>query len=292
MDRTLLLITVPLMLAAGFALVKGIPVLSAALRQAELANLPLAPAGTVDIPEAGEIVLSLRGAFGSRDFARASFILRDANGQSVPSSMILMRSSRTTLAGETTLAVRRFTLATAGRYYLEVSGLTPADQSSRNRLILSKAAGSSRLLPLVWVAGAAVVLLAAFVFSAIVAFAEPAVRTVSTPAAGSPTRTAILDAVRATLHIPSGRDSRFKVSHLKTTHIWAYFEGNEIVHVDGAEWQETDLTVKALLERRNTEWIVRACWSLPANEQTSLQEFGRQVAELRRRADIPAQIFP
>lgn len=291
MDKTLLLITLPLMVAAGIALAKGVPALTAVLQQEELANLPLAPAGTVDIPKAGEVVLSLRGALGSRDFAQTSFTLRDANGQTVSSSIIVMRSSRTTLTGETTLAIRRFSVATAGRYQLEVSGLTSDDQSGQSRLILSKAAGSNLTLRVLWVVGAAVVLLAALAFSAIVAFAEPASR-ITTPAVGSPARTAMLDAVRAVLQIPSNGDSRFKVFHLKTTGTWAYFEGNEIVHVEGREWQETDLTVKALMEQEQTAWIVRAWWSLPTNDQTSLQEFERQLAEIRRRFNIPPQLFP
>ena len=136
------------------------------------------------------------------------------------------------------------------------------------------------------------VLLATLAFSAIVAFAEPADGPVTPPAVGSPVRTAMLNAVRAVLHIPSNGESRFNVFHLKTTGTWAYFEGNEIVHVEGREWQETDLTVKALMERTKTEWIVRAWWSLPTNDQTSLQDFERQVAEIRRQANIPARIFP
>lgn len=292
MDKTFLLITLPLMVAAGVALAQGVPALTAVLQQEELANLPLVPTGTVDIPEAGEVVLSLRGTLGSRDFAQTSFTLRDANRQAVPSSAIVMRRSRTTLAGETTLTVRRFSVPAAGRYQLEVSGLVSDDHSTQSRLILSKVAGSNLTLRVLWVVGAAVVLLAALAFSAILAFAEPAAGPVTTPAVGSPARTDILNAVRAVLQIPSNGDSRFKVFHLKTTGTWAYFEGNEIVHLEGREWQETDLTVKALMEQGKTEWIVRAWWSLPTNDQTSLQEFERQLAELRRRFNIPPQIFP
>lgn len=292
MEKALLLVTIPVIITAAVALAKGVPALTAALQQEELANLPLAATGTVDLPEAGEIVLSLRGALGSRDFAQASFTLRDPNGQAVPSSMIVVRSSRTTLAGDTTLSVRRFSIPAAGRYQLDVSGLGAEPQSTQNRLILSKAGDANLTLRIVWVVGAAVTLLAAIVFSALVAFAQPSDTAVRTPAVGSPTRTALLNAVRATLQIPSNGDSRFNVFHLKTADAWAYFEGNEVVRVEGREWQETDRTVRALLQQRESEWIVRAWWSVPTNDQTSLQEFERQVAALRQQAKIPTEIFP
>jgi hypothetical protein len=82
------------------------------------------------------------------------------------------------------------------------------------------------------------------------------------------------------------------VFHLKIGGPWAYFEGNEIVHVNGAEWQETDLTARALVQQEGGAWKVRALWSLPTNGRHSLQEFQRQVTELRARFRIPAAIFP
>jgi hypothetical protein len=114
LDKSLLFVTLPLLLVSGLALVKGIARLTAASRVDELANLPLASGGTVDIREAGEVVLSLRGKRGSTAFAGASFALHDAAGQAVPSRMIVARSLRSGLDGETTLAVRRCAIPDAG----------------------------------------------------------------------------------------------------------------------------------------------------------------------------------
>lgn len=138
---------------------------------------------------------------------------------------------------------------------------------------------------------AAVALLAGLVFSALAACAQPAAAGVSVPAAGSPARSAILDSVRGELGIAGG-GSRFKVFHLKTTGPWAYFEGNEIVHLEGRQWQETDLTVKALLHEEDGRWRVRALWSLPGNERLPLHEFERRLAGLRARWQLPAGLFP
>lgn len=74
---------------------------------------------------------------------------------------------------------------------------------------------------------------------------QPVASAVSTPAPGSPTRRAILDALRAKLDIKSV----FEVHHLKVAGRWAYLRCNEVVIADG-EKQETDLTVAALFEQR------------------------------------------
>ena len=158
--------------------------------------------------------------------------------------------------------------------------------------MLSRPGGATLAWRVAWVVVAALALLAGIAFSAVAAFAQSAPASVSEPAAGSPARTAILNAVRGALMIPGTGESRFKVFHLKIGGPWAYFEGNEIVHVNGAEWQETDLTARALVQQEGGAWKVRALWSLPTNGRHSLQEFQRQVTELRARFRIPAAIFP
>lgn len=67
----------PLTLAAGVALVKGVARSMKALQVNELANLPFAGGGAVDLREAGELLLSARGTLGSSDFAGTAFTLRD-----------------------------------------------------------------------------------------------------------------------------------------------------------------------------------------------------------------------
>ena len=292
MNTTILSATAPLVAIAALGLATGIPALRSALRTDELAVLPLATGGTVDIRDAGELILSLRGTLGSRDFAKASFVLRDAAGQAAPSSLLVMRSVRTRLNGEATLAVRRLTITAPGRYLLEVAGVDARSVSGNSRIVLSRPGGATLVLRVAWVLAAALALLAGIAGSAGAAFAQSAPAGVSEPAAGSPARTAILNAVRGALMIAATGESRFKVFHLKIAGPWAYFEGNEIVHVSGAEWQETDLTARALLQQEGGAWKVRALWSLPTNESHTLQAYQRQVMELRQRSRIPAAIFP
>lgn len=291
LDKSLLFVTLPLMLAAGLGLTHGIPRLVAALQVEEVASLPLAAGGTVDIQAAGELILSLRGRLGSTDFAGASFALRDAEGKAVPSSMIAVRRLRSSLDGETTLSVRRFQVPAPGRYRLEATGFDPA-RAGNGRLVLAGSGGTPLILSVLWVVTAALVLLASLVFSALAAFAQPAATGVSVPAVGSPARTAILDAVRGELGLASGASSRFKVFHLKTAGPWAYFEGNEIVLVEGREWQETDLTVKALLREEDGRWRVHALWTLPGSERLPLREFERQLGELRAQWRLSGGLFP
>ncbi len=109
--------------------------------------------------------------------------------------------------------------------------------------------------------------------------------------AGRPARTAILDAIRSELRI-AGSGSRFKVFQLKTAASWAYFEGNEIVHIEGREWQETDLTVKTLLYEDDGCGQVRALWSLPNDSHLPLREFECWTAEQPARRRLPAMLFP
>jgi hypothetical protein len=126
-----------------------------------------------------------------------------------------------------------------------------------------------------------------------VAWAQPqsGASAVSTPAPGSPTRRAILDALRAKLDIKSV----FEVYHLKVAGRWAYLRCNEVVFADG-EKQETDLTVAALFERREgnaaARWSVVELWTLPTDESDHFKDFVRRVQTRQGESRIPAAIFP
>ena len=115
--------------------------------------------------------------------------------------------------------------------------------------------------------------------------------TVRSPAAGSSTRTAILDAVRK--HV--GVRSRFKVTHMRATDRWAFVRCVEVVDDDGA-LQETDLDIAALLERRGSgaalRWEVVELWSVATNEEKPYTPFARRVREQVRRLRIPTGLFP
>lgn len=114
----------------------------------------------------------------------------------------------------------------------------------------------------------------------------------TTPAMGSPERKAVLDAVRARLKLKS----QFKVYHLKLNGDWAYFHGGEVVDAGEGELQETDLDVKALLERKQTggktAWVVAEMWTLPTDDKLSYKTFVTRARQRQKASNVPADIFP
>jgi hypothetical protein len=114
----------------------------------------------------------------------------------------------------------------------------------------------------------------------------------TTPAQGSPERRAVLDVVRARLKLKS----QFKVYHLKLNGGWAYFHGGEVVDAGEGELQETDLDVKALLERKQvagkSAWVVAEIWTLPTDDQLSYKNFVARARRRQKAANIPTDIFP
>jgi hypothetical protein len=110
---------------------------------------------------------------------------------------------------------------------------------------------------------------------------------VKTPPAGSATRTAILDGVRA----KAGVTSRFKVSHVRATDRWAFVRCTEVV-ADGTQLQETDLDIAALLERRGAKWVVVDLWSLSTDDERPYTPFARRIRQRAKDARLPATLFP
>jgi hypothetical protein len=114
---------------------------------------------------------------------------------------------------------------------------------------------------------------------------------VRTPAAGSSTRTAILDGVRAKV----GVRSRFKVSHIRANDRWAFVRCVEVVD-DGGSLQETDLDIAALLERRRgtkgEAWQVIELWALSTDQERPYSAFAKRLRERVRTARISTALFP
>jgi hypothetical protein len=114
----------------------------------------------------------------------------------------------------------------------------------------------------------------------------------TTPAQGTPERKAVLDGVRARLKLTN----QFKVYHLKLNGNWAYFHGGEVVDAGEGELQETDLDVKALLERKTnggkTSWVVAEIWTLPTDDKLSYKSFVTRARQRQKTSNIPADIFP
>ena len=114
----------------------------------------------------------------------------------------------------------------------------------------------------------------------------------TTPAQGTPERKAMLDAVRVRLMLKS----QFKVYHLKLKGNWAYFHGGEVVDAGGGELQETDLDVRALLERKQIDgkplWVVAELWTLPTDDKFPYKNFVMRTRRRQKLSGVPADIFP
>jgi hypothetical protein len=126
------------------------------------------------------------------------------------------------------------------------------------------------------------------------ASAPPAQRAdsgVKSPAAGSAARTAILDGVRARL----GVTPRFKVTFIRATEQWAFVRCVEVV-ADGADLQETDLDVAALLQRRGVangaRWEVVDLWALSTDDERPYTPFARRVRQRAKEGRLPPALFP
>ena len=111
------------------------------------------------------------------------------------------------------------------------------------------------------------------------------------PPPASLERTALLDAVRVALCMEP-RASRFKVPHLRHSGNWAYFAGNEVAPLDGRGWQETDLSVKALLSQGKVGWRVVLMRSLPRGDTHPLWLFEQKLAGKLDHDNIPRGLFP
>jgi hypothetical protein len=114
---------------------------------------------------------------------------------------------------------------------------------------------------------------------------------VKSPAAGSAARTAILDGVRARL----GVTARFKVTFIRASEQWAFVRCVEVV-ADGADLQETDLDVAALLQRKSgangTRWEVVELWALSNDNERPYTPFARRVRQRAKNDRLPDALFP
>lgn len=108
-----------------------------------------------------------------------------------------------------------------------------------------------------------------------------------TPPPGSPLRLALIDAVRAELVIRS----KFNVARITIAGDWAYFEGTEIVPLAGGEWQETDQTVNALLQKSAAGWRPALLWSLTREDVYPRARFESQLNGLRQTHHLPDALF-
>jgi hypothetical protein len=111
---------------------------------------------------------------------------------------------------------------------------------------------------------------------------------VTMPAAGTPARKGVLDAVRRHLRTTAV----FKVAHLAVSGPYAFVRAGEVVP-DGETLQETDLFVEAMLERTKGRWRVLHLWSLADEGEASLHDaFVAKVRRVMREQSLPIALLP
>ena len=299
---SVLYITIAAAIAAAIALPPAIRTLLRKARIDPLATLSVAPAHVLDLPS-GPVVLHLSGPLGTTKLGGLSFQLCTPDGAVVPSSAIVVRSRRSALR-RVTLSLRRFQLPVAGSYRLQVDGIATNADLSDCRLVLARPQDAGLALSIVGVVVAAVVLVVASVVSLILLLSPAAVAAsasttagparpvaATTPPPNSPERRALLDAVRQRAALAADT-SRLRVHHLKVAGRWGYFVGTETVAVAPNEWQETDLSVEALLERDASGWRVAEYWSLPTEHLASRRAFISRVHRRLAGEGLPAGLLP
>ncbi|MBC7895483.1 MAG: hypothetical protein H7066_08720 [Cytophagaceae bacterium] len=116
---------------------------------------------------------------------------------------------------------------------------------------------------------------------------RPAV--VTMPAAGTPVRRAVLDAVRR--HLRSS--ATFKVAHFAVSGRYAFLRAGEVVQ-DDENLQETDLFVETFLERRSDgRWRVVHLWNLVDEGEKALHDaFLERVQRAMRTQALPMTMLP
>ena len=108
------------------------------------------------------------------------------------------------------------------------------------------------------------------------------------PAAGTPDRKAVLDAVRR--HLTT--KAVFKVGHFAVSGSYAFLRAGEVVQ-DGENLQETDLFVEALLVRSNGRWRIVHLWNMVDEGEKSFHDaFMAKVQGVMRAKSLPVAILP
>ncbi len=103
-----------------------------------ICSLPLRAEQTVDLAEAGPVILWLEGPLLTSRFAGLSFELTGADGTALKGRMALLRQ-RSSSFSKVRIADRVFTITSPGRYVLHTKGLGgPTAGDEKHRLILMR----------------------------------------------------------------------------------------------------------------------------------------------------------
>ena len=135
-----LFISLPALLFAFGALALGIRGLLGLLRGKAVSTVSLRAQSTISIPSAGTYDLSVAGQLGTTDFAGVDFQMHDESGTAVPMRSVVMRVSRTSMSGRSTLQLRKFDAPHPGNYVLTVTGIREGSNPG-NTIVIERPAG-------------------------------------------------------------------------------------------------------------------------------------------------------
>ena len=133
-------ISLPALLVALGALAFSIRGLLGLLRGKAVSTVPLRAQSTIAIPSASTYDLSVSGKLGTTDFAGVDFQMHDASGTVVPMRTVVMRASRTSMSGRSTLQLRKFDAPHSGNYVLTVTGIREGSDPG-NTIVIGRPAG-------------------------------------------------------------------------------------------------------------------------------------------------------
>ena len=133
-------ISLPALLVALGALGFSIRGLLGLLRGKAVSTVPLRAQSTIAIPSAGTYDLSVSGQLGTTDFAGVDFQVHDESGTAVHMRSVVMRVSRTSMSGRSTLQLRKFDAPHPGNYILTVTGIRE-EPDPGNSIIIGRPAG-------------------------------------------------------------------------------------------------------------------------------------------------------
>lgn len=135
-----LFVSLPALLFALGMLAFGIRGLLGLLRGKTVATVTLRTQSTIAIPSAGPHDLSVSGRLGTTDFAGVDFQMHDESGGVVPMRPVVMRVSRTSMSGRSTLQLRQFDAPRPGNYVLTVTGIREGSDPG-NTIVIGRPVG-------------------------------------------------------------------------------------------------------------------------------------------------------
>ena len=160
-------ISLPALLVALGVLAFSVRGLLGLLRGKTVSTDSLRPQQTIAIPSAGTYDISVSGRLGTTDFAGVDFQMRDEAGTAIPMRTVVMRASRTSMSGRSTLQLRKFDAPRPGNYVLTITGIREGSDPG-NTVVIGRPAGFALVGWILGIIFAGALLILSIVASALV----------------------------------------------------------------------------------------------------------------------------